>query len=413
MPTLSLDTRSDKPVALRRPAQLIAYSTDRDGVQHIGDTRSLKYFYYPDTALAGRPHLSSGLSQFVRREEGVAKHLDEMLRALAHYERTTNGGRRVKAEVVTYRGVMTRLLVLAQAAKTRFGDDDTVINATWFDGVLLLELDHAAEMRRKAREQAQRRDDADRLRADTMTFWGYKFEALATLPRPWTRCTREEIEARDKTVVDNIAEYCCLVRTGVGKTKMVLGAEVDGIYDYNPQETFLQQNYTQDKNTEELFGTDREAADILSHYVELKTSRVVTGQRGAATFLSKLLRTWAQCFLIGVPKVVYGFRDDDGYLKAVEEYNTDDLPRMVSDAAAARALPDDKKWNGNECISFYGAAVEWIKAAVPQVEGQVWRVQYRAGDSELQLVRVTDEAEERALADAMVEPTFREWRKSL
>ncbi|VVT48941.1 uncharacterized protein SAPINGB_P002026 [Magnusiomyces paraingens] len=408
MPKLSLETRPEKPAALRRPKQLLAYSIDKSGEQHIDDYRSLRYFYYPDTSLAGRPQLSSGFSNFVKRDESVPKHLNELLRALTHYEKVHNDGKKVKVDIITYRGVMTKLLVLAQVLKNRFGDEDVTINATYFDGSLLMELDATVEQEKNLSRQVNK-NDQDKERDQQMTYWGYKFESLATLTKPWTQCTREEIESRDKIVVDNISEYCCLVRTGVGKVKMILGAEVDAIYDYNPYDKF-DLSGENNKPSEQLFNEDDKEKDILPHYVELKTTKVILNPRVASTFLLKLLRTWAQCFLIGVPKVVYGFRDDNGYLKSVEEYDTEDLPKLI---ASAQYVEDNKKWNGNECIAFYAAAVEWIKNNIPKEEGQVWRIQYRKGDKDLKLVRVSDFEEEQRLVEAIVEKDFKNWRQSL
>jgi RAT1-interacting protein len=58
-------------------------------------------------------------------------------------------------------------------------------------------------------------------------FAGYKFETLATLPAPWGETSRDYIENREKEVVNNKAQYCSVVRTGVGKTILCLGGEVD------------------------------------------------------------------------------------------------------------------------------------------------------------------------------------------
>lgn len=56
---------------------------------------------------------------------------------------------------------------------------------------------------------------------------GYKFETLSTLPAPWGETSREYIENRENEVVNNEAQYCSVVRTGIGKTVLCLGGEVD------------------------------------------------------------------------------------------------------------------------------------------------------------------------------------------
>jgi RAT1-interacting protein len=40
----------------------------------------------------------------------------------------------------------------------------------------------------------------------------------------------------------------------------------------------------------------------------------------------KLIKWWAQSILIGIPKIVCGFRDDGGVVKRLEEFDTESLP---------------------------------------------------------------------------------------
>jgi RAT1-interacting protein len=56
---------------------------------------------------------------------------------------------------------------------------------------------------------------------------GYKFETLSTLPSPWAETSRDFIESRERQVVNNKEQYCSIVRTGIGKTILCLGGEVD------------------------------------------------------------------------------------------------------------------------------------------------------------------------------------------
>lgn len=56
---------------------------------------------------------------------------------------------------------------------------------------------------------------------------GYKFETLATMPSTWDETSREYIEGRETHVVNNKEQYCSVVRTGIGKTILCLGGEVD------------------------------------------------------------------------------------------------------------------------------------------------------------------------------------------
>lgn len=394
----SLSSRSEKG-SVRQPREISYYSLDINSQQHLKSDAQLKYYYFPSEELRTVPNLNQGIGQWVRREEGQVKHLDELLRAVMQYEREDNKGKRAKADIVTYRGVMTRLLTLPYAR-----DDDLDINAVWFDGQVFLELD-AQQAAFKRREETERSKQG--------TFWGYKFEALATLPRPWGQCTREEIEARPKAVVDNVCEYCVVVRTGVGKTKVVLGAEVDCVGDYKPGSAAAQAGALTNNTEEEpvflpLFDHTKEKVDALSHYVELKTTRTIETDAHARQFEAKLLKSWAQSFLVGIPKIVYGFRDAQGYVKAVEEFETAQVPKVVQASGYSSGAG---KWDGQECVRFYDAVLAWLVKSVPKEEGKVWRLEYKAKAGALQL-RELGEAEAKAVGDVVL-PEFKEWRRSL
>ena len=47
------------------------------------------------------------------------------------------------------------------------------------------------------------------------------------MPTPWDATSREYIESREDLIVSNKEQYCSVVRTGIGKTKMIIGGEVD------------------------------------------------------------------------------------------------------------------------------------------------------------------------------------------
>lgn len=47
------------------------------------------------------------------------------------------------------------------------------------------------------------------------------------MPDQWDPTSRDFIEGRKEMVVNNYAQYCSVVKTGIGKAKMVIGGEVD------------------------------------------------------------------------------------------------------------------------------------------------------------------------------------------
>lgn len=60
-----------------------------------------------------------------------------------------------------------------------------------------------------------------------LTGAGYKFETLCLMPSIWAETPRDYIENRENEIVNNHAQYCSVVKTGIGDTVMILGGEVD------------------------------------------------------------------------------------------------------------------------------------------------------------------------------------------
>lgn len=81
------------------------------------------------------------------------------------------------------------------------------------------------------------------------------------------------------------------------------------------------------------------------NWVELKTSAEIRDQRDQANFDRKLLKYWIQSFLLGVPKIIVGFRTQDGTLVRIEEFQTMNIPKEVQQRRLAN-------WDGNVCIKF-------------------------------------------------------------
>lgn len=63
--------------------------------------------------------------------------------------------------------------------------------------------------------------------AELISSSGYKFETLSVLPDQWHPTPREYIENREEMVVNNYAQYCSVVKTCIGKAKLIIGGEVD------------------------------------------------------------------------------------------------------------------------------------------------------------------------------------------
>jgi len=69
----------------------------------------------------------------------------------------------------------------------------------------------------------------------------------------------------------------------------------------------------------------------------------------------KLLKFWAQSFLLGVPKIIVGFRDQNGICHSLEELDTASIPGKVLNVGR-------RSWDGNICINFAGAFLECMSS---------------------------------------------------
>lgn len=85
------------------------------------------------------------------------------------------------------------------------------------------------------------------------------------------------------------------------------------------------------------------------NYVELKTSAELRPHHkgDAAKFETKLLKYWIQSFLLGVPKIIVGFRTVDmhGRLVRVQEIATTGIPKLVRETG-------NRSWDNGVCINF-------------------------------------------------------------
>jgi RAT1-interacting protein len=86
------------------------------------------------------------------------------------------------------------------------------------------------------------------------------------------------------------------------------------------------------------------------NWVELKTSEEIQSDNDLRKFERKLLKFWVQSFLLGVPKIIVGFRSKAGMLLRLEEIATQSIPGNVKRRGGS--------WDGNTCVNFAAAFLE-------------------------------------------------------
>jgi RAT1-interacting protein len=251
--------------------------------------------------------------------------------------------------------------------------------ATRYNDTIYIEEDfpsRAADRAAEANRPPPRYQHPDQQSREMMTYWGYKFEKLALIPTLPSQTPREEIERHQRGVVSNAAQHCSIVKTSFGSHTLVLGGEVDGLLTPKPTNPDEPVQWVELKTSEEL---------PPSHHQQ---------HRDVLKFERKLLKFWAQSFLLGVPKITVGFRSKAGVLRGLQTFNTHEIPGMVRRGTAC--------WDGNVCINFAAAFLAWLKEVI-RGEG-VWSVVLRKKSGVVEVKRVRDGT------GGVVSEAFKRWK---
>lgn len=378
--TFPLNSRA-KTTALKQPKELFAFARDIDG-EYAYDSSKVKdehlsYYYFPDSFVDKQIDLGAGYDNFKKiPEEENLGDFAALLRGVMKYEQET--GAKINSDIITFRGLMTKILALPYNLR-----DPLDFHIVAYDGQLFIKNNDEIELKRRQQQHQQQNDDPAKL--DMMKrceYSGYKFEAISTLPRPWSECSRQLIEKRNKKMVNNYEQYISVVKTGIGKVKLLLAGEVDCLWDYIPED----------------------GKDILPHYVELKTSKAVEAPGQVVNFEKKLFKTWAQSFLIGIRKIVYGFRDENLILRNVEVYNTEEIPIMLKNS-----INENQKIVCMGALKWYGAVIEWLNNEIPKDEHKLWSLTYDPGSKTFSVAEMVDNK----LRDSIISSEFKQWRSSM
>lgn len=328
------------------------------------DDSSIRYYYPPSLPA----DLSKGFDTFRQLDDTSDDHLDGLLQAIIHYEGQKHA--KLDTDFITWRGMMTKIMIVP------FSNLDAwEMNATRFQDTIYIEENHEKKLASRD-DQYNSVPGRGAMSQDIMSFWGYKFETLSLLDQHWCYTNRETIEARESIQVSNYAQYCSIVRTGFGKSKIVIGGEVDAVVDTKPSE-----------------------AGAPVNWVELKTTAELINEKEQNKFERKLMKFWAQSFLLGVPKIIVGFRDQQGWLHRLEEIDTQTIPDKV-------ARHGRNMWHGQTCINFASAFLEWLKTTI--TSDGVWRIRKREKSSVLELSKI----EESGTGD-IISDRFLEWRTDI
>mgnify|MGYP004721731333 CR=1 FL=1 len=253
MKSLPLTARTETTL-LRQPKQAFVFARDING-KYVHDeeevkSKHLSYYYFPDRQIDENHDLLAGFKEFQKiPEEENLGDFDALLRGLIQYEKHTQT--KVNADIVAFRGLMTKLLQIPFERK-----EPVDLNVVSYDGQIFITNDPDIELRRRDQELSGLEPKTAEFR-QKCEYSGYKFEQLVTIPTPWVQASRKQITSRHKTPVNNYEQFISVVTSKIGLVRTLLAGEVDCVWNYVP-------DASSDKKD-----------DILLHYVELKTSKLV------------------------------------------------------------------------------------------------------------------------------------------
>jgi len=352
----------------RRPRIIGSFSVDANR-KFVGDRSQMRFFCperLKNSSQAGSSYkrvnwdLNDGYDQVIRKDDSFKKDegISFMLKWICHnksafqiIDQTTNETAplsTLSTDFVAFRGLLTTIMCTPYEKR-----EGWQIFAVKHRGTIYLrQMDTDAKLKAEAnKSETQHR----------MCSWGYKFEQY-TLDD--LRKEREESfnEHRKLAPVNENEEFCCLFRTRLGTHSIVYGAEMDGYRLRTPSEGPL--------NLDD-FDLNQDG-----HFIELKTSRVIDSPRLEASFARhKIIKWWCQSFLVCIPVVVCGFRNDHGIVNRLTDYPTAKLPSIGANF-----------WLPNVCMNFLESFLTFSKATI-QEEDVLYRFWWDPNAAEVHVVK--------------------------
>lgn len=322
-----------------KPKEVACFSRDAGRRVHF-DRRGLREYVAPHLPAA----LDVGFETYVPKQDvDDPAPLRDVFSALAHHQHSPAGS------IVTYRNNLNKLMLCPYSRR----DDWEIGVSRQANGCLVLNVRETA---RKAEEEARRTE-----REERMAYWGYKFEDLSTRP-PGSggggaagrgSAQTAHVDAT-KGAVNANEEFCAILLLELADIVIVMAAECD---------------------CEEVSqGGQR-------RYVELKTSKLLREQRDFVSFEKyKLLKFWLQSFLAGVPKIVVGFREENGVVQQIQAIETLSIPQMMR----------TRRWDPSVCLNFGQRALEWLARQMEaRSEGEELSLRYEPEQESLLLLSGT------------------------
>ncbi|XP_071445958.1 decapping and exoribonuclease protein-like isoform X2 [Hetaerina americana] len=258
-------------------------------------------------------------------------------------------------DFVTFRGVLSMIM---STPYEKF--EGWIVCATKFKGTIYLcRYDTPQKIKNEESRTTREKDMCD---------WGYKFEQFLLSEQPGGTPDVETPNNQNE-------EFSCVFQATIGPYNLVYAAEMDGVNLRNGGPKFA--GFGDDsKRLKEMLN------DGKAEFVELKTSAdASTNNREWQKIRRfKSRKWWAQCQLVGIDKLICGYRDEEGIVRKLDEFSVRKLPQL------GRGF-----WDSNVCMEYL---VNFLKLVVEQVSSgydeQLWMFTWNPKESNCIQVELCD-----------------------
>eukprot|EP00842_Homolaphlyctis_polyrhiza_P003618 jgi/Hompol1/4257/HPOL_007017-RA len=197
------------------PDEIGCFSYGPDRIAKTQSRESLKYFYPPPP----NADLGGGFPDKFIKRSSEPERLNALLDCFAEVNRAraATNSEPIKPAFCTWRGIMTKLLVVAYSDR-----DEWELRATLHNRTIFIEEHEPAE---KIQSKFGRTESDERF-----TYYGYKFESISTLSFPPSQLKGQDdprLAARLTEPVDTNVQFCSVFKAKLGSHSLVLGGEVD------------------------------------------------------------------------------------------------------------------------------------------------------------------------------------------
>ncbi len=136
------------------------------------------------------------------------------------------------------------------------------------------------------------------------------------------------LKERFNDPVNTWSEFSIVLKSSIGKHRLLFAAEVDGV-DVDDQT-----------------------------YVELKTAAHLSNQEKKLRFYeTKLITFWAQSFLAGIENLIVGYRTHNGIIRSIEPMKVSSIPSMVRGRVS---------WCPPSMLNFLNLVLDWISEVMAE-----------------------------------------------